>query len=264
MKIIITEQQFNKLISEEYLPDNKTFWAWVSPENKLIKVPILKHQEFIMNKYKDAGPWAWDYDRVLDKAILDGWVRVIYEYNPNRYKGELSVNGYSIDRIVNVIKTVFNDMLKYGYKTLYIDSEQPKQSLSFSTYDSDGKIKLMNFLNEDKNNNKNKYILYHSTNSNFYKFDTKKTAMGVIWFTDSLNAIKNKKTGAWGFNNILQAQVTIKNPAGREEYDKYGLGQLEDMGYDGVILPINDDENYYIIFNNNQIKNVKKINISDK
>lgn len=152
MKIIITEQQFKQLISENYISDRDTFWGWVSPENQLIRVPKLKHQGFIMNKYKDAGDWAWDYDRVFDKALLDGWVRVIYEYLPSKYRGELSVNGHYEDRVINVIKTVFKDILKYGYKTLYVDIEEPKKSLSFSTYDSVGKLKLMNFLNEEKLN----------------------------------------------------------------------------------------------------------------
>lgn len=149
MKIIITEQQFKQLINEAFISDMDTFWAWVSPENEFFKVPILRHKDFIMNKYKDAGPWAWDYDRVFDKALLDGWVRVIYEYNKSNFKGDLSVNGYHKDRVVNVVKTVFKDLLKYGYKSVYIDIEEPKESMRFSTFDSAGKFKLQQFLNED-------------------------------------------------------------------------------------------------------------------
>lgn len=147
MKIIITEEQFKNLIIKEYISDMDTFWAWISPENQFIKVPKLNHKGFIMSKYRDAGDWTWDYDRVFDKALLDGWVRVIYEYNTNNYKGELSINGHYKERVIDVIKTVFKDLLKYGCKTVYIDAEEPKTSYVFSTCNSAGKLKLMNFLN---------------------------------------------------------------------------------------------------------------------
>jgi hypothetical protein len=149
MKLIITEQQFKQLINEAFISDMDTFWAWVSPENEFFKVPTLRHKDFIMYKYKDAGNWALDYDKVFYKALLDGWVRVIYEYNKRDFKGDLSVNGYYKERVVNVVKTVFKDLLKYGHKSVYIDIEEPKESMRFSTFDSAGKFKLQQFLNED-------------------------------------------------------------------------------------------------------------------
>lgn len=109
----------------------------------------------------------------------------------------------------------------------------------------------------------NTYTLYHTTNDNFNRLDVKKTAMGVLWFTDSLNAIKNKTTGANGFSKVLEAQVTINNPAGWDEYDKLGFGQLKDRGYDGVILP-NENGATYIVFSNKQIKKLKQITIPEE
>jgi hypothetical protein len=47
--------------------------------------------------------------------------------------------------------------------------------------------------------------------------------------------------------------ITINNPAGWVEYEKYGLGQLESMGYDGVILP-QGDKNDFFVFSNKSIR----------
>ena len=47
----------------------------------------------------------------------------------------------------------------------------------------------------------------------------------------------------------LQSNLSAKNLAGWDEYNKLGLGQIKDRGYDGVKL---DDD--YIIFEPTQIK----------
>lgn len=134
----LNEQYYN--ISDE------TQWMWVSPDNNIIKVPKLNHKDYIMRQYKNTE-FGWDYDRVFDKAIEDGWVRVIYEKFPNQYKGELSINGYNKDRVKYVLKNVFGDLIKYGNKTIYIDYENPKESNVFSTFSSESKSKLIDFLN---------------------------------------------------------------------------------------------------------------------
>jgi hypothetical protein len=55
--------------------------------------------------------------------------------------------------------------------------------------------------------------------------------------------------------------ITINNPAGWEEYEKYELGQLRDRGYDGVILPQGDMTDYFV-FSNKSIsaKGPKELN----
>jgi len=141
-----------QLINEEvYYKDNRTAWLWVSPSDKVIEVPKLNHKDYIMRVYKDEK-FSWDYDRVFDKALKDGWVRAIYEYYPDRYYGELSLNGYDKKRVVDVLKYVFGDLIKYGNKSIYIDFENQSvgdTSLRFSTYDNDGKRELNRFLNQN-------------------------------------------------------------------------------------------------------------------
>lgn len=101
--------------------------------------------------------------------------------------------------------------------------------------------------------NENTYTVYHTTNNDFDDFDFNKTAQGVVWFTDSLDSIKNQETGANGFGKILKRKITLNNPAGWDLYDKYSLGELVNMGYDGVILPDNSGNNF-IVFHPESIK----------
>lgn len=114
-------------------------------------------------------------------------------------------------------------------------------------------------LHENKQKlNENKYIVYHSTNNFFNSFDLKRTPGNIAYFTDSLDAIKNKTTGAAGYKYIIQAEITINNPAGWDEYDKLTLSQIEDRGYDGIILP-DTDSTTYIVLNKKQIKKFKRL-----
>ena len=99
------------------------------------------------------------------------------------------------------------------------------------------------FLNEKT------YKVYHGTNQKFSKFDLSKTAQGIIWFTDSIDSIRTGEHGGNGSQIIMTRYITINNPAGWEEYDKYGLSELERMGYDGVILPQGDKTDYFVFSN---------------
>lgn len=103
-------------------------------------------------------------------------------------------------------------------------------------------------------------IVYHATNNTFNRFALNKTTQGIIWFTSNLDDIKNKNVGAQGYGVILELYVYMTNPCGWEEYEKLGLGQLQDRGYDGAILP--EGENFVgFVFNPKQIKIVKKITV---
>lgn len=105
---------------------------------------------------------------------------------------------------------------------------------------------------EEKISN-NVYKVYHGTNNDFKTFDIKKSTQGIIWFTDDINTIINNEHGGMGNKYILTRYITINNPAGWDEYNKYYLGQIKQMGYDGIILPQGDYSDY-IVFSNKQIK----------
>lgn len=136
---------------DENFNTSSTFWAWVSPENQLIRVPKLNHRDFIMGKYKDAE-FGWDYDRVFDAALKDGWVKVIYEKFPNEFRAKLSLNGYNKNRVISVFKNIFLESILYDNTSIYLEYEEPQGYNSFYTGNSEGKKKLSDFiggLNED-------------------------------------------------------------------------------------------------------------------
>jgi len=99
----------------------------------------------------------------------------------------------------------------------------------------------------------NEYIVYHGTNNEFSRFSLDKAVQGIIWFTDSIDSIKNNEHGGQGSKYIMKRKITINNPAGWDEYEKYGISQLKGLGYDGVILS-SGDYNNYIVFNSKQIR----------
>jgi hypothetical protein len=91
--------------------------------------------------------------------------------------------------------------------------------------------------------------VYHGTRVDFDKFDLEYCAQGIIWFSSDKEKILSGESGACGSSFIKEAYLLIRNPAGWAEYDKYGLGELEQMGYDGIIL-----DNDYVVFDPSQIK----------
>lgn len=104
--------------------------------------------------------------------------------------------------------------------------------------------------------NDNPTVVYHATKVNFKVFNFKNSLQKIIWFTNDINAIKNKEVGASGYDFVKELYVLIKKPAYWEEYKKYGLGQLKEMGYDGCILKNNDGTFNGFVFNPNQIKSI--------
>ena len=98
------------------------------------------------------------------------------------------------------------------------------------------------------------YKVYHGTNQEFDKFDLRHATQGIIWFTDDMDSIKNQEHGGQGSKIIMTRYITLNNPAGWDEYEKLGLGQMRDRGYDGVILPKGNDHNDYIVFSPKSIR----------
>lgn len=95
--------------------------------------------------------------------------------------------------------------------------------------------------------------VYHGTDNKFEKFDLSKSTDGGIWFTDNLESIKNHTTGGTGNKYIMTKYITLNKPAGWDEYDKYSIDELINMGYDGVILP-DDEKTDYLVFHLKSIK----------
>jgi hypothetical protein len=99
-------------------------------------------------------------------------------------------------------------------------------------------------------------VVYHGTDKEFKKFDKKKTIGGQFWFTNKKDLIEKGEVGAAGKGRIIESYLSIKNPAGWNEYDKLSLDQIIQQGFDGIILE-ESDQNTYIAFEPTQIKSVE-------
>ena len=135
------------------------------------------------------------------------------------------------------------DMKNFNVKPLDENDIKPRFSDAFMRWFSGSKVV------DDQGN---PLLVYHGTNKEFKKLDYRYGAQPIIWFSSDKDKIMRGEAGAAGTSRIIPAYLSIKKMAGWDEYEKYGLGQLDEMGFDGAKL---DDD--YFVFNNNQIKIVK-------
>lgn len=92
--------------------------------------------------------------------------------------------------------------------------------------------------------------IYHGTDKVFKDFDVRKTPDGSIWFTDNKSSITKGESGASGTKRIIERVIDENNLklANWDEYDKYSLQQLQEMGFDGAKLPENGKVDYQIFY----------------
>lgn len=102
----------------------------------------------------------------------------------------------------------------------------------------------------------NPMVCYHATNVDFKVFSFKNSLQKIIWFTNDIDTIKNKNIDAAGYNITKELYIQMQNPAGWPEYKKYGLGQINENGFDGCLLKNNDGTFTGFVFKPNQIKSV--------
>jgi hypothetical protein len=101
-------------------------------------------------------------------------------------------------------------------------------------------------------------VVYHGTNKDFTEFDTQFAAQGVFWFSEDRAKIEKGESGAASSKNIIPVYLSAKKLAGWDEYNKLSLGEIENLGFDGIKL---DDD--YVIFEPNQIKSTENIGTFD-
>jgi len=135
------EKWFDRSINEGRVPYGRTYWGWISPEGEFYEVPKLKHAEFITRRYPDE---YWDLDATFDKAFADGWLRVIYE--KDGFSGALSINGDNEEKIKDAILKYYQDLVKYGANSIYVDAGDGGKS--FYTGSKEGKEKVTSYLTE--------------------------------------------------------------------------------------------------------------------
>jgi len=106
-------------------------------------------------------------------------------------------------------------------------------------------------------------VVYHQTNEKFDKFDINKSYTHSFWFTSDKSTIERGETGANNYPGkkviVMEVYLSIQKMAGWDEYDKYDVGELIQMGYDGIQL---DDD--YVVFEPNQIKSINNKTFNHK
>lgn len=98
-------------------------------------------------------------------------------------------------------------------------------------------------------------VVYHGTGREFAAFDKKETIGGQFWFTDSRELVEKGEVGAQGTGRIIEAYLSLKNPAGWDIYDKLTLDEVIARGYDGFKL-VDKGETTYVAFEPTQIKSI--------
>lgn len=101
-------------------------------------------------------------------------------------------------------------------------------------------------------------IVYHGTDKSFTKFNIKKGAQQIIWFTNDKSSIERGEVGAAGKGKTMELFASLKNPASWKEYDKYGLDELQHKGYDGAILREKDGTYSGFVFEPTQLKDAHR------
>ncbi len=100
-------------------------------------------------------------------------------------------------------------------------------------------------------------VVYHGTSKKFNRFNWKKSAQGVFWFTSEKDKIMRGESGASGTSVIMSFFIKAKQVAGWKEYEKLGLGQIRERGFGAIKL---DDD--FVAFEPNDIKSAEGKNLT--
>ena len=192
------------------------------------------------NYYSPSKEFAMEFTRSGRESEL----RKIKIDTNKIYKHEPLPKGYGGDdpNFDLAIKTA----QKQGYIAMWVDEGYDQPNSVFIINPNEKINEDNNIINDNIALSENVYKVYHGTNQKFSKFNFKNATQGIVWFTDSPESIEKGEHGGAGNNIIMTRYITINKPAGWAEYEKYGLGQLRGLGYDGVILPQDNKTDYFV------------------
>jgi len=84
---------------------------------------------------------------------------------------------------------------------------------------------------------------YHGSNVPIRRFDPKFWAPeGGFWFSEDKDKILHGESGAVSTAYLMKVLLRVNKTAGWDEYDRYLIDQLLEMGYDSIQL----DDNWVI------------------
>jgi hypothetical protein len=95
---------------------NVDFYLWVSPDNKIVKVPQYGHISHMRKIYRDTH-----ITKLYDKAFSENWTRVEYMAYDMKLCGNLSITSLHEKRVKDVLIKFFKDFLMEGNKDIYVN-----------------------------------------------------------------------------------------------------------------------------------------------
>ena len=109
----------------------------------------------------------------------------------------------------------------------------------------------------------NGQVCYHISNNLFDDFDVERSQDGLIWFSKDKESLLESGHGAsigsGGNVYLYTCLITSNNPASYDEYDRYFVQQLEQMGYDSLDL----DDDFVVFYPENiEILDVEKVTVT--
>lgn len=229
LKDVVAKKLGEKLTQEE-LEDLSEF---VSGEKSIYSDEFIEGNERLAEivSYSDYGEIDW---------ALQG------------LKGEVARRlGYSVvgirDEHGESLLILGGDGVVFLNPKTYFQTQDQTKTPAFKKWFGDSKVV------DDKGE---PLVVYHGTDKEFTKFDKNKTIGGQFWFTNRKDLIEKGEVGAAGKGRIVEAYLSIKNPASWDEYEKFTLDELISRGYDGIILE-EKDQNTYVAFEPTQIKSAE-------
>ena len=92
-------------------------------------------------------------------------------------------------------------------------------------------------------------VAHHGSSVPIRRFSPKYSAQGVFWFSEDKDKILRGESGAVSAKYLIKVHLRVNKTAGWDEYDRYSLDELENLGYDSIHL---DDD--WVIFDPARIK----------
>ncbi len=140
----------------EQIDPYRDFTAWISPEYKIIKV--ADHLSFISDEVgcntesdfdmeDEDEITAYENMRVdcYEKAFKMGWVRMIYEFHPDRRKNEIMLEGQNQGVMIRVIKIALKHLI-FENSSIYIDLLDRSQYITFDLGDDKNDRRYREFM----------------------------------------------------------------------------------------------------------------------
>jgi hypothetical protein len=260
---------YSSILAQVFDSDDDGLWVEME-----LATPINKYEFYRLTNFdlKDVGNYLINFQSetngrgivvhqqkpLVDRLVNDEFIQLLRDFvaGTDALAGDLGVaTSYGLVKRNGHQELVIIDfgLTDRDYEKLYRESIEKKETGSnlndnFFKWFAGSKI---------ADASGNPIPVHHGTSKKFSKFNIKKGSQPIIWFTSNKSAIEAGEVGAAGKGHIMDLYVSIKNPAGWDEYEKYGLGQLKERGYDGVILPESDGTFTGFVFEPTQLKSVK-------